>query len=59
MMSKLTDFYTHKASLQEEGKPIGPTMGNVGRPTAERRTVARTDRAIKNSSLKGEKSAHV
>ena len=21
-MSKLTDFYTHKASLQEEGKPI-------------------------------------
>lgn len=23
-MSKLTDFYTHKASLQEEGKPIDP-----------------------------------
>ncbi len=23
-MSKLTDFYTHKASLQEEGKPINP-----------------------------------
>ena len=21
-MSKLTDFYAHKASLQEEGKPI-------------------------------------
>lgn len=21
-MSKLTDFYIHKASLQEEGKPI-------------------------------------
>ena len=23
-MSKLTDFYAHKASLQEEGKPIDP-----------------------------------
>ena len=23
-MSKLTDFYIHKASLQEEGKPIDP-----------------------------------
>jgi len=23
-MSKLTDFYAHKASLQEEGKPIAP-----------------------------------
>lgn len=23
-MSKLTDFYIHKASLQEEGKPIEP-----------------------------------
>lgn len=23
-MSKLTDFYIHKASLQEEGNPIDP-----------------------------------
>ena len=23
-MSRLTDFYVHKASLQEEGKPIDP-----------------------------------
>ena len=23
-MSKLTDFYIHKSSLQEEGKPIDP-----------------------------------
>ena len=23
-MSKLTDFYAHKASLQVEGKPIDP-----------------------------------
>ena len=23
-MSKLTDFYAHKASLQKEGKPIDP-----------------------------------
>lgn len=26
-MSKLTDFYIHKASLQEEGKPIDPQWG--------------------------------
>jgi len=25
-MSKLTDFYTHKASLQEEGKLIDPHL---------------------------------
>ena len=24
MMSKLTDFYTHKASLLEKGEPIDP-----------------------------------
>ena len=34
-------------------------MGNVGRPTVERRAVARTDRATKNSPFKGEESAHV
>jgi hypothetical protein len=34
-------------------------MGNVGRPTTERRTVARTDRATKKCAFKSEKPTDV